>query len=72
VELPLLGGGSGPTVLLCTATAFEARLLARSVGGRLAVGWLAGTLTSAAGVAASYFLDLPTGATVVSAFGLKT
>ncbi len=32
MELPLLGGGSGPTVLLCAATAFEARLLARSVG----------------------------------------
>jgi len=32
VELPLLGGGSGPTVLLCAATAFEARLLAGALG----------------------------------------
>lgn len=32
MELSLLGGGSGPTVLLCAATAFEARLLGRSVG----------------------------------------
>lgn len=44
-------------------------LLARSVGGRLAVGWAAGTLTSTAGISASYWWDLPTGATVVCAFG---
>lgn len=44
-------------------------LLAGSIGSRLAVGWLAGTLTSIAGVSASYWWDLPTGATVVCAFG---
>lgn len=32
MELPLLGGGSGPTVLLCAATAFEARLLGGALG----------------------------------------
>jgi zinc/manganese transport system permease protein len=44
-------------------------LLAKTVGQRLAVGWVAGTLTSVLGVIASYVWDLPTGATVVCAFG---
>jgi len=44
-------------------------LLARSIGKRLAVGWAIGTLTSIIGVWASYALDLPTGATIVCAFG---
>jgi zinc/manganese transport system permease protein len=44
-------------------------LLAKSIAGRLFVGWGLGTLTSLGGVAASYFWDLPTGATVVCAFG---
>lgn len=45
-------------------------LLAQTIGQRLLVGWVAGTLTSVAGVTASYFWDLPTGATVVCAFGV--
>ena len=45
-------------------------LLARSISARLLVGWVVGTLTSVAGVAASYAWDLPTGATVVCAFGV--
>lgn len=45
-------------------------LLAQSIGRRLVVGWVVGTLTSAAGIAASYGWDLPTGATVVCAFGV--
>lgn len=45
-------------------------LLAETIGRRLAVGWMAGTLTSIAGVVASYAWDLPTGATVVCAFGV--
>ena len=45
-------------------------LLARTIGQRLVVGWTVGTLTSAAGVTGSYWWDLPTGATVVCAFGL--
>ncbi len=44
-------------------------LLARTIGQRLLVGWVVGVLTSAAGVVASYAWDLPTGATVVCAFG---
>ena len=36
---------------------------------QLVVGWTVGTLASAAGLAASYAWDLPTGATMVCAFG---
>jgi len=44
-------------------------LLAKTIPRRLVTGWVTGTLTSIAGVMASYFWDLPTGATVVCAFG---
>src|SRR5205823_11800151 len=43
--------------------------VARGVAGRLATGWAIGLAVSAAGLAASYAWDLPTGATVVVAFG---
>ena len=46
-----------------------AALLARGVGTRLAVGWAAGGVVSGAGLVASYHWDLPTGATIVAAFG---
>jgi zinc/manganese transport system permease protein len=36
---------------------------------QLAIGWIAGTITSAAGLAASFVFDLPTGAAMVCAFG---
>jgi zinc/manganese transport system permease protein len=36
---------------------------------QLAVGWITGTLTSAAGLALSFAFDLPTGAAMVCAFG---
>lgn len=45
-------------------------LLVRTIGQRLAVGWTVGTFTSVAGVIASYVFDLPTGATIVCAFGV--
>ncbi len=45
-------------------------LLAGTIGRRLTVGWLVGLLTSMAGIAASYVWDLPTGATIVCAFGV--
>lgn len=45
-------------------------LLANSIAQRLLVGWVAGMLTSVTGVVASYWWDLPTGATVVCAFGV--
>jgi len=44
-------------------------LLARSVAARLGIGWTVGAVVSAAGLAASWAWDLPTGAAVVSAFG---
>jgi len=46
-----------------------AALLARSVARRLLIGWAAGALVSAGGLWASFAWDLPTGATVVTAFG---
>jgi zinc/manganese transport system permease protein len=45
-------------------------LLARSVGRRLAIGWAFGAVVSALGLVASFVGDLPTGAAIVSTFGL--
>jgi zinc/manganese transport system permease protein len=44
-------------------------LYADAIGRQLAIGWIAGTLTSALGLAASFLFDLPTGATMVCMFG---
>src|SRR5207249_2168192 len=44
-------------------------LLARAPWSRLAVGWALGVLVSVGGLGASWAWDLPTGATVVVAFG---
>src|SRR5437764_1422821 len=44
-------------------------MFASTLPGQLAIGWLAGTLTSAAGLAASFAFDWPTGAAMVCAFG---
>jgi len=46
-----------------------AMLFADRIGRRLAIGWTMGTLVSALGVYLSFFLDLPTGATIVCTFG---
>jgi zinc/manganese transport system permease protein len=46
-------------------------LLASRIGPRLAVGWAFGTGVSVMAMVASAVLDLPTGATVVCAFGLS-
>ncbi len=46
-------------------------LLGGGLGARLLAGWLFGALVSVIGVAASAALDLPTGATVVCAFGVS-
>jgi zinc/manganese transport system permease protein len=54
--------------LVVPATAAAA--LARSARGRLLVGWALGALVSVGGLAASWTWDLPTGATVVVAFGV--
>ena len=47
-----------------TAMLFSSRL-----GTRLAIGWTMGAAVSAGGVALSFILDLPTGATIVATFG---
>ena len=54
--------------LVVPATAAAA--LAGSARGRLLVGWTLGVLVSAGGLGASWTWDLPTGATVVVAFGV--
>jgi zinc/manganese transport system permease protein len=48
-----------------TAMLFSTRL-----GVRLAIGWTMGAVVSAAGVTASLYLDLPTGAAIVATYGL--
>ena len=45
-------------------------LLGRTLAQKLIIGWAFGTLVSVIGMAASAVFDLPTGATVVCAFGL--
>jgi len=47
-----------------------AMLFARKAPARLALAWLTGLAGSAAGIAFSYSLDLPTGAAVICSFGL--
>ena len=44
--------------------------LGGSVGSRLVIGWTFGAIVSVLGIAGSAALDLPTGATVVCAFGV--
>jgi zinc/manganese transport system permease protein len=44
-------------------------IYASSLGRQLAIGWITGIVTSALGLAASFALDLPTGAAMVCAFG---
>jgi zinc/manganese transport system permease protein len=50
--------------------AVAAMLFSERLGTRLAIGWSIGALVSAAGVALSYVLDLPTGATIIGTFGV--
>jgi len=45
-------------------------LYARTIGGRLAIGWVMGILVSILGMYFSVLFDLPTGATIVCTFGL--
>jgi zinc/manganese transport system permease protein len=46
-----------------------AMLFTERLGVRLAIGWGMGAAVSGAGVALSFLLDLPTGATIVATFG---
>jgi len=45
-------------------------MFASTLSRQLAIGWISGILTSAAGFSASFAFDLPTGAAVVCAFGV--
>jgi zinc/manganese transport system permease protein len=45
-------------------------LYARTIGKRLAIGWVMGILVSILGMYFSVLFDLPTGATIVCTFGL--
>jgi len=47
-----------------------AMLFSEKLGTRLALGWTMGALVSGGGVALSYALDVPTGATIVATFGV--
>jgi zinc/manganese transport system permease protein len=47
-----------------------AMLFSERLGVRLAIGWGMGALVSAGGVALSFVMDLPTGATIVATFGV--
>jgi zinc/manganese transport system permease protein len=44
-------------------------MFASSLAKQLAIGWITGTFVSAAGLAASFVFDLPTGAAMVCVFG---
>jgi zinc/manganese transport system permease protein len=45
-------------------------MFSSAFGWQLAIGWIAGVVTSAVGLAASFALDLPTGAAMVCTFGV--
>jgi zinc/manganese transport system permease protein len=62
---------AGVLLVFCylVVPAAMAAMLARGVGARLGLGWALGAAVSLAGLAASWHWDLPTGATIVSAFG---
>lgn len=47
-----------------------AMMFSERLSRRLAIGWTMGAAVSAAGVALSFVLDLPTGATIVATFGV--
>jgi zinc/manganese transport system permease protein len=47
-----------------------AMLFSERLGVRLLIGWTMGALVSAGGVALSFVIDLPTGATIVATFGV--
>lgn len=56
-------------IFLVVPSVFAA-LFSDRIGIRLALGWTFGVISSAIGVVLSFWLDLPTGATIVCTFGL--
>ena len=67
ISVPLAGVLLVFTFLIVPAVC--AALISERIGTRLAIAWALGFAVSAAGCSLSYVLDLPTGATVVCAFG---
>lgn len=67
ISVPIAGVLLVFTFLIVPAVC--ATLLAERIGARLAIAWVLGFAVSAIGCSLSYVLDLPTGATVVCAFG---
>jgi zinc/manganese transport system permease protein len=66
-------GTAGVLLVFCflIVPAIIGSLFSQDTGVVLIVAWGAGIAASAAGIAASFLLDLPTGAAMVSAFGLS-
>lgn len=64
-------GTAGVLLVFCflIVPAVIGSLFSRNVGVVLAIAWAAGIAASATGIAASFLLDLPTGAAMVTAFG---
>ncbi len=58
------------TLLVVPAAMAVLSLPGGSMGARLLLGWGIGAVIAAIGAVLSYFLDLPTGATIVCAFGI--
>jgi len=50
--------------------AVSAMILADTLKSRLFLGWVIGAIGSLIGMVTSYYLDLPTGASVVCVFGV--
>jgi len=62
---------AGVLLVFCflVVPAAAAVLYVQSVRSRLIFGWIFGAISSLLGIAVSYFLDFPTGASIVCAFG---
>src|SRR5262249_46593423 len=66
-------GTAGVLLVFCflIVPAIIGSLFSSNTGPVLIVAWAAGVAASGAGIAASFLLDLPTGAAMVSAFGVS-
>ncbi len=66
-------GTAGVLLVFCflIVPAVIGSLFSRNAGAVLVIAWAAGIAASAAGLAASFALDLPTGAAMVAAFGIS-
>jgi zinc/manganese transport system permease protein len=66
-------GTAGVLLVFCflIVPAIVGSLFSSNTGAVLIIAWAAGVAASGAGIAASFLLDLPTGAAMVSAFGVS-